>query len=126
MTVFDTHCHMYDERFDEDREEAYARMLEAGVKRCVCVGCDVPTSRLSIAFAQAHPGVWATAGVHPQEAKDAGSGYLDDLRGMLRGGANDGEIEEAIREAISEKPIRHAFYETIGDHEMRGMNEIGG
>ena len=84
MNVFDTHCHLYDERFDEDREQAYARMLAAGVKRCVCVGCDVPTSRLSIAFAQAHPGVWATAGVHPQEAKDAGPGYLDELRGMLR------------------------------------------
>ena len=84
MNVFDTHCHLYDERFDEDREQAYARMLAAGVKRCVCVGCDVPTSRLSIDFAQAHPGVWASAGVHPQEAKDAGPGYLDDLRGMLR------------------------------------------
>ena len=49
-----------------------------------------------------------------------------DLRGMLRGGADDGEIEEAIREAIAEKPLRHEFYETIGDHEMRGMNAIGG
>ena len=35
MLVFDTHCHLDDEKFDEDREEAYQRMLEAEVRRCV-------------------------------------------------------------------------------------------
>ena len=49
-----------------------------------------------------------------------------DLRGMLRGGADDDQILDAIRRAIEDKPKRHAFYETIGDHEERCMNAIGG
>ena len=49
-----------------------------------------------------------------------------DLRKMLRDGASDDEILEAVRGAISDKPKRHAFYEDIGDHEERCMNAIGG
>lgn len=49
-----------------------------------------------------------------------------DLRGMLRGGMGDEAIRDAIAGAISEKPERHAFFESIGDCEKRCMNEIGG
>ena len=84
MNVFDTHCHLDDERFNEDREAAYRRMLDAQVARCVCVGSDIPSSRRCIEFAQGHPGVYATAGVHPHEAKDAPPDYLQTLEQMLR------------------------------------------
>ena len=49
-----------------------------------------------------------------------------DLRGMLRQGAEDEEILDAVRRAIAQKPERHAFYEAISDHEERAMNAIGG
>lgn len=84
MNVFDTHCHYDDERFNEDREAAYGRMLEAGVKRCVCVGSDLASSRRCLDIAAGHAGVYAAAGVHPHEAKDAPEDYLDVLRGMLK------------------------------------------
>ena len=83
MNVFDTHCHLDDEKFDEDREEAYLRMADAGVRRCVCVGSDLATSRRSLAFSRAHEGVYAAVGVHPHEAKDAPAGYLDELTRLL-------------------------------------------
>ena len=83
MRVFDTHCHLDDEKFDEDREEAYQRMLEANVHRCVCVGSDIPTSRRTQAFAAGHFGVYAAVGVHPHEAKDAKENYLSQLKEML-------------------------------------------
>ena len=84
MIVFDTHCHLDDERFNEDREEAYLRMLENDVKHCVCVGSDMASSRRCLELAQTHEGVFAACGVHPHEAKDAPEGYLDDLRQMLK------------------------------------------
>ncbi|MDD6684106.1 MAG: TatD family hydrolase [Clostridiales bacterium] len=83
MNVFDTHCHLDDEKFNEDREECYTRMLENGVGRCVCVGSDLPSSRRSLDYAQAHAGVFAAAGVHPHEAKDAPDDYLSRLEKML-------------------------------------------
>ena len=83
MNVFDTHCHLDDEKFNEDREECYARMLENGVGRCVCVGSDLSSSRHSLDYAQAYAGVFAAAGVHPHEAKDAPDDYLSRLEKML-------------------------------------------
>lgn len=82
--VFDTHCHLDDPKFDADREDAYHRMLENGVKRCVCVGSDLPSSRRCLEFAEQHDGVYAAVGVHPHEAKDAPEHYLIQLREMLR------------------------------------------
>lgn len=84
IRVFDTHCHLDDERFNEDREDAYRRMLENGVKRCVCVGSDLPSSQRCLDFAQTHEGVYAAVGVHPHEAKDAPSDYLSQIERMLR------------------------------------------
>ncbi len=84
MRVFDTHCHYDDERFDEDREEAYQRMLDAQVARCVCVGSDLPSSQRCMDFAAAHEGAFAAVGVHPHEAKDAPEDYLDTISEMLK------------------------------------------
>ena len=82
--IFDTHCHLDDERFHEDREEAYLRMLENDVKYCVCVGSDMASSCRCLELANSHEGVFAACGVHPHEAKDAAEGYLDELRQMLQ------------------------------------------
>lgn len=71
MKVFDSHCHLDDPQFDPDRGDAYGRMLAADVKKCVCVGSDIPTSLRCLDFANSHPGVYAAVGVHPHEAKDA-------------------------------------------------------
>ncbi|MBQ2634544.1 MAG: GTP 3',8-cyclase MoaA [Oscillospiraceae bacterium] len=49
-----------------------------------------------------------------------------DLRELLRGGASDGTITAAVADALRRKPSRHAFFEDIGDRELRRMNEIGG
>lgn len=83
VNVFDSHCHLDDERFDPDREETYRRMLAAGVGECVCVGSDLPSSRRCLAFARAHTGVYAAVGVHPHEAKDAPPDYLAQLEALM-------------------------------------------
>ena len=69
MRWTDDHCHLA-----TDLESAglqVAEAAEAGVERLVSVGCDVAQSAAYVQVARAHPGVvWATAGVHPHEAKD--------------------------------------------------------
>ena len=67
--LFDTHCHIDEERFDEDRDQVLQRMRESGVGGCVCVGSDMETSRRSMTFAEATSGVYAAVGIHPHEAK---------------------------------------------------------
>ena len=84
MELFDSHCHMDDERFDEDREAVYDAFRSEGVTRIACVASDLKTSLSSMAFAQSHAGVCASCGVHPHEAKDAPADYIDTLRDMIR------------------------------------------
>ena len=55
-----------------------ARARAAGVVGMVTVGCDLDDSRAAIATAAAHDDVWATAGVHPHEARRGVDG-LEDL-----------------------------------------------
>lgn len=73
----DDHCHL--ER-DPDRAGAQvAAAAAAGVERLITVGCDVAQSADYVEIARRHPGVvWATAGVHPHDAKDGIEG-LEDL-----------------------------------------------
>ena len=81
--LFDSHAHLDDRRFDEDREAIIADMREQGML-CVCVGSDMPTSRAAVKLAGAHPGLlWAAVAVHPHSAKD----FLPDDVGQLRGWA---------------------------------------
>ena len=66
---FDSHCHVDEEKFNEDRDTVLARMREHGITRFAVIGSDMETSRHAIAFAKQHPGAVAAGGIHPHEAK---------------------------------------------------------
>lgn len=83
MRLFDTHCHLDDERFNEDREQLIQALPEQGLVYCVTVGSDLDSSARAIALAHQYGYLYAAAGVHPHEASDAPGDYLDRLRYML-------------------------------------------
>ena len=66
---FDSHCHVDEEKFNEDRDTVLARMREHGITRFAVIGSDMETSRHAIAFAKQHLGAVAAGGIHPHEAK---------------------------------------------------------
>ena len=67
--LFDSHCHVDEEKFDQDRDAVLQRMAENGVTRMAVVGSDMATSAHGVAFAAEHPGCVAVVGIHPHEAK---------------------------------------------------------
>jgi len=73
----DAHCHVPYEGVGDDALDEARR---AGVGRFVTVGTDLASSRAVLATATANDGVWATAGVHPHDAKDAD---LDGIEALL-------------------------------------------
>ncbi len=77
----DTHCHLF--LLDEDPTEVVAQAALAGVGTLVCVGIDPATSRRSLELARSHPGVFATAGMHPHEASDMGPAELAEIERLL-------------------------------------------
>jgi TatD DNase family protein len=69
--LFDSHCHLTDERFSADLDDVVARAREAGVTRLVTVASDLEDAERACAVAARYEGVWATAGIHPHVAERA-------------------------------------------------------
>jgi TatD DNase family protein len=67
--VIDSHVHLNREEFASDRAAVMAAARREGVTGFLNVGYDLPTSRESVALAEAHADVWATVGVHPHDAQ---------------------------------------------------------
>ena len=67
MEYFDTHAHYDDEKFNEDREDILNKILNAGVTRCINMGCDVNSSKKAIEIAQNHEHIYCGVGLHPEE-----------------------------------------------------------
>lgn len=63
----DNHCHLPEDVVEEAAQVESADA--AGVTRLITVGCDVASSRACAAAAGRHDSVWATAGIHPHDAK---------------------------------------------------------
>jgi TatD DNase family protein len=74
--VFDSHCHLTDGRFDEDRAAVLDAALDAGVTRMVTVASNLEDARAAADLASAHSGLWSTAGIHPHEVSEAADGDL--------------------------------------------------
>ena len=82
IQLFDTHCHLDDEQFDSDRQQLIASLPLQGIKYCVTVGSDIASSGRCAALAQQYPFIYAAVGVHPHEASQAQSDYLQSLRAL--------------------------------------------
>ena len=71
MPLIDSHCHLDDERFAEDREAVIQRAQEAGVSHMMSIGTGdgPPDYEVAIRIAEKYECVYATVGVHPHAAK---------------------------------------------------------
>ena len=85
MSIFDSHAHYLDSRFDEDRDELLTALFRNGVCGIVEGGTDVNASAEAVALAQRYPQFYATVGIHPQEAAET---TLEDIAKLRELAAN--------------------------------------
>lgn len=83
MIWIDSHCHLTDDRFDDDREAALERARAAGVAEVVSIASDVADSRAVLGLTASFPDVYGTAGIHPHEAGAAGEDDLETVRRLV-------------------------------------------
>lgn len=81
--AFDSHLHLTDARFDEDRPDAIARARAVGVVSMTSIATDPEDARRAVALAREEPGVWATAGLHPHAADRFSPELLGEVRRLL-------------------------------------------
>lgn len=63
-SFFDTHSHLHDKAFAEDRDTVITEMKSYGVGT-ITVGTGLKESRDALALADAHDHIYATVGLHP-------------------------------------------------------------
>jgi TatD DNase family protein len=89
--MIDSHAHLDSARYDEDREALLARAWDAGVRTILSIGIgegpDTMHQALDLARAYAGrpdvPKIYASAGVHPHEARLAGDSAYTKLDQLL-------------------------------------------
>ena len=81
--LVDTHAHLDDVKYTGDLDEVIARAGEFGVTRIISMGDTMAASRNAVQIAEKYDGVFAGAGVHPQEALSLIAGDYDRLAQMM-------------------------------------------
>jgi TatD DNase family protein len=82
--MIDTHCHLTDPRFDEDRARVLERARHAGVTHFIEIAYAPTILPRAQALAAEHPAVFLCLGVHPSEAAKVPASWLATLREEAR------------------------------------------
>jgi len=84
--LVDAHCHLDDSQFDKDRDAVIERAHQAGLEYMLAIGTGngPPDLEAAVRLADRHPSVFATVGVHPNDAAKVAPGTLEDLKNLLQ------------------------------------------
>lgn len=85
--MIDTHCHLYFDSYDADRDETIERARRSGVTGWVCVGIDPDTNRRSLELAARVSGMIASAGLHPHSAHEASEEVVRTVEDQIKSGS---------------------------------------
>jgi TatD DNase family protein len=72
--LIDTHAHLEDDKFENDRKEVVERAKAAGVSAIIAIGTTARNSANVVELAHKHAGVFASVGIHPNNAANAAAG----------------------------------------------------
>lgn len=67
MGFFDSHCHLNDEKFDEDRDRIIKEIYESGVNNFITAGYSVESSQKAIDIANEYDFIYAIVGISPND-----------------------------------------------------------
>ena len=84
--LFDTHAHMDDRAFSEDRTELLASLKDAGVGLLMNPGCSLESSRNAVKLAEQYDWIYAAVGSHPDVADEVAEEVLEEYRKLSKHG----------------------------------------
>jgi TatD DNase family protein len=73
VSLIDSHCHLDNADFNDDRDAVIERALAAGVEHMMAIGTGdgPPDLEAAVRLAETHPAFYATVGIHPHDAAKA-------------------------------------------------------
>lgn len=82
--LFDSHAHLDDERFDEDRDLMIRRARLNDVKYIMNPGADLASSQRAVKLAEQYDFVYAAVGVHPHDVENMNQEVLLTLKELAK------------------------------------------
>ncbi|MBN2853597.1 MAG: TatD family hydrolase [Clostridia bacterium] len=77
--IVDSHAHLDDGRFDDDRELVIEQIKQAGIDRVINIGSNMKSSLASLHLSMQYDFIYAAVGIHPHDA----STYSDENENRL-------------------------------------------
>jgi TatD DNase family protein len=75
--IIDTHCHLDDERYDDDIDEVIERAKRQGIERFIIPGADPKTLKRAVELSEQYDEIYFAVGVHPYDAKNYDRTFLE-------------------------------------------------
>ncbi len=75
--IIDTHCHLDDERYNDDIEQVLQSAKKEGVEKFIIPGADPKTLQRAVKLSEKYEGVYFAVGVHPYDAEHYDRSYLE-------------------------------------------------
>ena len=82
--LFDTHAHMDDRAFDEDRQELLAGLPGQGLALVMNPGCSLASSYNAVKLANTYDYIYAAVGSHPDVADEVNEEVLEEYRKLCK------------------------------------------
>lgn len=82
--LFDTHAHMDDRAFDQDRDTLLSGLPQQGIGLLMNPGCSLASSRQACALAEQYEYIYAAVGSHPDAADEVNADVLEAYRVLCK------------------------------------------
>ena len=79
MRLIDSHCHLTDEAFDDDRLFILNDLSNFGIRGIINPATNLTDSKMAIELAEKYDKFYAMAGIHPEEVDDITDKDLEEL-----------------------------------------------
>ncbi len=122
VPLVDSHCHLDQDAFDDDRDAVIARARAAGVDRLITIGAGGPlaSNRAAVALAERDPDIFAAVAVHPHDTSEIDEHTYDALRSLW-----SHPKVVAVGETGLDYYYRHSTPDTQRTHLRRFVREAG-
>ncbi len=109
--LIDTHAHLTDKAYSQDREEVISACQKEGIK-VITSGYDIPSSIDAISLAEKNSNIFASIGIYPEFAQNCDKNAIKTLKNLAKSPkvVAIGEIGLQYTENMPEKEIqKNAF-----------------
>ena len=77
--LFDSHCHLTDEKFGTDLSQVLDNAATAGVVRMVTIASTPDDAEQALTLAERHEQIWTSAGIHPHSVAEYGADAISQV-----------------------------------------------